>query len=287
MHFAIFVAACGSSGPVAKEASSTPQRAAIADAATVLPDAAPPPNTYADLPAALAAIIPADARVVGFGELHNRVDRAQVRSALAWFTAALPAFGDKVSDLVIETWLVDPKCGQTAVKATRTLEREVKRPEATKSEIALLADAAKAAGIQPHAMTLTCADYARLVKGGQADPVEMLTLTTRELKRIATSAVKFRDQQPEHRPWIALYGGALHNDRFPDKSVAEWSYAAAVDEATQQRYVEVDLIVPELAADDAASKQQPWYALVERASDRVAVFKRDERSFVVVLPTVK
>src|SRR5690349_15412557 len=41
------------------------------------PDAAPAalaPNTYPDLPAALAAIIPADARVIGFGELHARTD---------------------------------------------------------------------------------------------------------------------------------------------------------------------------------------------------------------------
>ncbi len=51
----------------------------------------------------------------------------------------------------------------------------------------------------------------------------MLGLATRELSRIATSAVKYRDRDPAHRPWIAAYGGALHNDRFPDKSVAEWS----------------------------------------------------------------
>jgi hypothetical protein len=285
----MMLVACGSSGQVANKEPAPPPSAPAPSPVAVIPDAAVvhPPNTYADLPSALAAIIPDDARVVGFGEIHNRVDRAQVKSALAWFTAALPSFGDKVSDLIVETWLVDPKCGQTAVKATQAMETEVKRPEATKSEVAQLADAAKAAKIQPHAMTINCADYQKLVKGGQVDPLEMLTLTTRELKRISISAVNHRDKQPDHRPWVALYGGALHNDRFPDKAIAEWSYAAAVDAATQNRFVEIDLIVPELAAGDEVAKKQPWYTLVENASDRFAVFTRDERSFVVVFPKAK
>ena len=84
-----------------------------------------------------------------------------------------------------------------------------------------------------------------------------------------------------------MYGGALHNDRFPDKAVAEWSYAAAVDAATQNHFVEIDLIVPELAAGDEVAKKQPWYPLVENADARFAVFARDERSFVVVFPKAK
>ena len=43
--------------------------------------------------------------------------------------------------------------------------------------------------------------------------------------RIATSAIRHRDREPGHRAWIAIYGGALHTDRFPEPSVAEWSYA--------------------------------------------------------------
>lgn len=264
--------------------SAPPRPPADARIAIAVDAAAPPPGTYADLPEALAAIIPADARVVGFGELHSRTDRAQVTSSLAVFTAALPRFGDKISDLVVETWLVDPKCGQQAVQTTKKLEGSVKRPAATKSEIALLADAAKAAGIQPHAMTITCKDYATLSTGKEVDPIAMLTLTTRELTRIATSAVGHRDKEPAHRPWIALYGGALHNDRFPDPAVAEWSYAAAVDKVTDGHFVEVDLIVPELAAEDATSQKQPWFPLVAKAADRVQVWARGERSFVVILP---
>jgi hypothetical protein len=292
---ALLLVACGNGTPARQNAPVVHAKGAAvvatpADAAVVAtPADAAPPGTYADLAEALVAIIPADARVIGFGELHSRVDRAQVKSSLSAFTTALPAFGDKISDLVVETWSVDPACGKTAVKATAQMEAAVKRPEATKSEIGQLADAAKKAGIQPHAMTLTCADYKTLTAHDQVDPIAMLTLTTRELQRIATSAVVHRDKQPDHRPWIAVYGGALHNDRFPEPGVAEWSYAAAADKVTHGHFVEIDLIVPELAAADAMSQKRPWFSLVETAGDRVQVWSRPDgdRSFVVVLPKAK
>ena len=286
---ALFTLACSACGSNGKDAPPPPPKRVAVDAA--IPDAGlalPAHQVYADLPAAIAAIVPADTRVVGFGELHARVDRAQVPSALSRFTAALPAFGTKISDLVVETWIVDPKCGQKAVTATAKVEREVKRPAATKNEITLLADAARAQQIQPHAMTLQCKDYDKIAPAkGPPDPVAMLGLTTRELQRIATSAVRHRDKQGGQRPWIALYGGALHNDRFPGAGVQEWSYAETIDLVTDGRYIEIDLIVPELAEADKVSREQPWFPLVAAAADRVLVWKRGERSFVAILPRTR
>jgi hypothetical protein len=116
-----------------------------------LADAAPPEvksTAFPDLAAALKGTIPATARVVGFGELHMRTDRKQVKSALARFTQdGLPAIADQLSDLIVETWIVDPKCGQKAQTTTAKVEMTVRRPQETKSEIALLADAARAAKI--------------------------------------------------------------------------------------------------------------------------------------------
>ncbi|HET7505319.1 MAG TPA: hypothetical protein VFK02_30075 [Kofleriaceae bacterium] len=269
-------------GPATARAEPAPSLAAAAAAPV------PAAHAYPDLGAALVATVPADARVVGFGELHARTDRPVTTSSLARFTRALPAIAARISDLVLETWRIDPACGNTAVQTTTRLETVMKRPETTKSEIAQLVDAARAAHIQPHAMTLTCADYAAIgPAGGDVDPTAMLTLTTRELTRIATSAVRHRDREPRHRPWIALYGGALHNDRFPDPGVAEWSYAAAVDLAAGGRFVEIDLIVPELAADDRVMQREPWFPLVGAPRDParpVVVWTRGERSFVVILP---
>lgn len=239
----------------------------------------PPHSEYSDLGAALTAIIPRDARVIGFGELHARTDRPVLRTSLAAFTAALPAIADRISDVVVETWVVNPACGSNAQTQTTKLEQEVRRPVATKNEVELLAEAARAAHIQPHAMTLQCADYDEM-----GDLVAMLGLTTKELTRIATSAVRYRDHRNDARPWIAVYGGAVHNNRFPDESIAEWSYARDLDAATHDHFVEIDIFVPELAEADDASRREPWFALAQRSSKRVAVWQRGERSFVVVLP---
>ena len=245
-----------------------------------------PHDTYPDLAAALNAIIPPDARVIGFGELHSRTDRAQVKSSLAHFTnEGLPAIADKLSDLIIETWIVDPKCGQAAKTATAKVEITVRRPQETKSEIAMLADAARAAKIQPHAMRINCDDYEKIAPSGKdVAPEALLDLTTRELSRIAQEAVKHRDKEPDHRPLIALYGGALHNDRFPAKGIEDWSYAAKVDAATNNHFIEIDLIVPELAEGDANSQKAPWFPLVQDKSPTVKVWKRGDRSFVIVFP---
>ena len=240
------------------------------------------PPGYPDLASAIAAVIPADARVIGFGELHARTDRASARSALSLFTAALPGFADKLSDLVVETWVVDNSdCGVVASEATARVEHSMRRPEATKSEVATLADTARAAKVQPRAMKVTCNDYATLAPPGQEpDPAGLLTFTTRELTRVTREAVA---KPTGTRPWIAVYGGALHNDRFPAKGVEDWSYAAAIDQVTGGHFVEIDLIVPEFAELDPASQTQPWFPLVKDRRD-IAVWKRGERSFVIVLP---
>lgn len=290
----LVVTACGKNGgPAApRDAAARPEPANHADAAVAaVADAAPAPpieaQTYTDLPAALTGTLPADTRVIGFGELHVRTDRVQVKtSTLARFTnQVIPAFADKLSDLIVETWVVDPKCGQQAQTATAKMEMTVRRPTETKSEIALLAEAARDKKIQPHAMRLTCTDYEAIApKDGNASPEVMLNITTKELRRIAGEVVAHRTKTKETRPWIALYGGALHNDRFPAAGVEDWSYAAKVDEATANHYVEVDLIIPELATGDATLQAQPWYGLVTAADDKVHVWKRGERSFVIVLP---
>lgn len=287
----LVAAGCGKSGKdVERQEPATPRDAQVA---AIVPVAEPPKpvssEAYPDLASALKATIPPDARVLGFGELHVRTDRKQVTSTLSRFTTdALPGLADKLSDLIVETWIIDPKCGQKAETATAKLEVSIRRPAETKSEIALLADAAKAAKVQPHAMKLKCEDYDKFApKDGHVDPIAMLTLTTKELTRIAQEAVVHRTKKGDTRPWVALYGGALHNDRFPAVGVEEWSYAATVDEATNNRFVEIDLIVPEIANGDDSWKKEPWFGLVTAADDKVHVFKRGDRSFVFVLPKGK
>jgi hypothetical protein len=288
------VVACGSSdAPVVATHPPAPVAAVVVDAAAPVLEPAPAPasalpahDTYDDLATALVKTIPDDARVIGFGELHARIDRAQVRSSLSRFTTdGLPAIAAKLSDLVVETWIIDGKCGSTAKETSAKVETTMRRPVETKSEITQLAEAARAAKIQPHAMKVSCDDFTRIApKGKDIDPEALLALTTRELGRISTEAVMHRDREPDHRPWIAVYGGALHNDRFPDPGVEDFSYARKADDVTHGHFIEIDLIVPELAEPDTASQKQPWFPLVTAATSKVTVWKRGERSFVFVLP---
>jgi len=280
----LLIVACGGKTEP-QSGSAAPMVVSVHDAAGAdapLPSA----DSYESLAAALTAVIPADARVLGFGELHQRTDRAQIKSTLSRFTEdALPALASKLSDLILETWIIDKGCGSAATEASAKVQTTMHRPEATQTDIGDLANAARKAQIQPHAMRVTCDDYARIAPPGKPiDTPAMLDLETRELGRIASEAVVHRDKEPNHRPWIAVYGGALHNDRFPTPGVEGWSYAAKVDAATQEHYVEIDLIAPELALPDEVIQKQPWFGLVQHADAKFHVYKRGERSFVIVLP---
>jgi hypothetical protein len=251
----------------------------------------PPHRIAPDLATAIRELVKDDVRVVGFGELHQRVDRATpARSALARFSdEVLPVIAERTSDLVIETWLFDKRCGKQAAQATAQVEATMQRPAETKSELSTLVERARAAGVQPHAMRVTCDDWAAIAPPGkEVDYEAMLSLITRELGRIAGQAIAHRDREQAPRRLIAVYGGALHNDLHPIDGLADWSFAAAVDAAAPGRYLEIDLYVPEYAELDALSQSQPWFPLVARAApDRVIIVERSPRSYLLLLPRAR
>jgi hypothetical protein len=285
MRFALVLGvlgACSSSKP------SAPPRDAAApkDAA---PAAELPPHREApDLATAIRELVTDDVHVVAFGELHARVDRpSAAKSALVRFSDdVLPVIGARLSDLVLETWLFDRNCGEQAQTATAKVEATMQRPPATKSELATLVERARAAGVRPHVMRLTCDDWSAVAPPGkEIDYEAMLSIITRELGRIATDAVAYRDKERSPRTLVATYGGALHNDLYPIEGIADWSFAKRVDEAAPGRYLELDLYVPEYAEQDSLSQQEPWFPLVAAArSDRVTVIERGPRSYVLLLP---
>lgn len=246
----------------------------------------PAHSVHGDLGAAMAHILRDQPRVLGIGELHLRTDKdGPTQSALARFTAeAMPALGPKVSDLVIETWVVDPAC-KIAGEATQRVESAMKRPESTKGEIGGLIGIIKQNGIKAHVMRLTCDDLAAVAPPAGVDGEKLLAVVTRELGRVSRSAVRYRDEHAEARPLIVVYGGALHNDLYPFKTTAQWSYANAVDDATGGRFVEVDLYLPELVEGQALYQGEPWYPLVAKAPPgKVILVERAPHSWLAILP---
>ena len=307
---ALDLVACGGGGSSATDAPRAVADAARPDAAR--PDGArasrhhpkqplepserlPPHRRYPDAASALLDMTPPGMRVLGVGEMHVRSDRIPARSALSVFTAeVMPIIGGRVSDLVLETWIVDKKCQAKGAAASRRIEQAMKRPAETQRELGTGIKGVSGSGVKVHALRMTCDDYdvvAPEIGGIQAE--KLLSLVTRELGRIASSAVVYRDKRAREvpadlqsaRPWIAVYGGALHNDRDPLRSLAEWSYAGAVDVQTGDRFMEIDLIVPELAAQDPASQNLSWAELVHETppGSGVVAFERGERSVVIIL----
>jgi hypothetical protein len=282
--------ACGSDGdPPAAKPPAPPSAPA---------DAAPPPDAAADAlahhdakdaGAAVQYIIDAThPRVIGFGELHAIAGGPKVASSLAHFTReVLPAISDQLSDLVLETWVVDKTCGAKGSAATAAVEGELHHPQSTKSDLAAVVDALRAAKVQPRAMHLGCDDYARVAPAGKPVAIDvMLDVVTRELGQGAVDAVALRDKDPHARPIVATYGGSMHNELHPRPGLESWSFAKKVDDATGGRYVEIDLIVPEYAAVEAGAKKEAWYSMLHLAApDHVVVIDRAPRSYVVLLPT--
>jgi hypothetical protein len=289
MRFALVLGVLGACSSSSKPSAPPKDAAPAKPPADAAPAAdLPPHREVADLATAIRELVTDDVRVVAFGELHARVDRpSAAASALVRFSdEVLPVIGARLSDLVLETWLFDRNCGEQAQTATAKVEATMQRPPATKSELATLVDRARAAGVRPHVMRLTCDDWTAVSPPGKdIDYEAMLSIITRELGRIATDAVAYRDKEKSPRTLVATYGGALHNDLYPIEGIADWSFAKRVDGAAPGRYLEVDLYVPEYAELDTLSQQEPWFPLVAAArSDRVTVIERGPRSYILLLP---
>jgi hypothetical protein len=191
----------------------------------------------------------------------------------------------------LETWIFEGTCGAAREETLSSqLRSTTQRPHGTEDELGALVAATKNSGAQPHAMTLACRDHAILTPaGGELDYEALLGLVTRELSRVTSSILRTRGPSPgpDGRDLVVIYGGALHNDRFPYEGVNQWSYAAAIDALAADRYVEVDLYVPEYIRDQKTLAGEAWYGIMAEASDpeTTVLIQRGPRSWIVLLPT--
>ncbi len=236
---------------------------------------------------ALRITIDDTTEIIGFGELHERIGHTSSQSALGQFTQyVLPLLAADTAYLVVETWSPPTACGQAAQQVTRSIETAVQRPVATKSQVAELADAARAAGITPVAMNFACADYAALraaaSKSSDDQIITMLDLTTRELAAQTNAAWTKRSTSTRRR--ILVYGGGLHNDRQPVAGLIQWSFAAALTPAAKAHYVEIDWYPRGLAYLDPTVIKTGRLPPATDSPDQVWVIPQGERSFLILLP---
>lgn len=282
MVVTVGLCACNKSSPA-------PTVTARSDAATAQNQPAPLTTArhVTSIAEALRATIDDTTEIIGFGELHERIGHTSTQSALGQFTQyALPMLAAETAYLVVETWSPPTACGQAAKQVTQSIETAVQRPVATKSQVAQLADAARAAGITPVAMNFACADYAALraaaSKSSDDQIITMLDLTTRELAAQTNAAWAKRSTPTRHR--ILVYGGGLHNDRQPVAGLTQWSFAAALTPDALAHYVEIDWYPRGLAYLDPAVIKTGRLPPATDHPDEVWIIPQGERSFLLLLP---
>jgi hypothetical protein len=222
--------------------------------------------------------------VVAFGELHQTVKTAGVRSSIARFTEEiLPAIAPRAAHLIVETWVSRGSCGESEKQVTKDVARTTERPAETENEIVRLLRRAKELGVAPHVLDVDCHEYQSLVtSGGAVDYDRLLTLTGQHLGRAIRQALTL--PRPAGRPLILVYGGALHNDLAPTAALAKYGFGPAIDELTHGDYREIDLFVPELVDTYPALHAERWYAAWRpvRARAGTTLIRRRPRSAVLV-----
>ena len=239
--------------------------------------------------AAISALMADAGGVIAFGELHQTRATANVRSSLARFTdEILPAVAPYASHLIVETWITRGTCGEEEKHVTEEVARTTERPVTTESEIMRLLRRAKDLGVAPHVLDVGCDEYKVLVgQSGQGGPAgvdydKLLTITNQHLERAIGQGLLLA--RAPGRPLVVVYGGALHNDLYPDPTLAKYTFGRHVQAATRGAYREVDLYVPEMVDATPALKAEPWYRAWQQAGagKGVVTITRGGRSAIVV-----
>jgi len=271
-----------------------PTREADRDRPRAASDSAPY-RIFASAKEALRELLKSRPRVIGFGEVHQKVSSARVPSAVRRFTEQILAeLAPETSDLIVETWVTDGRCGKEERRVVKNVEKTTERPASTENEVITLLKRAQQLGVQPHILKVGCEDYKLLLSAGQVDYEKLLSVVTRHLraKAEAVLAARLRAQPPRpegERRIVALYGGALHNDLYPLEGLEAFTYAGALRERVGGAYLEVDLYVPEFIEHDQTFSQERWFELFRRHAvpGKVMLIERGPGSYILVFPRAR
>ncbi len=254
---------------------------------TFVKDADPPApgpehKTFPSAVAAVQALLTRRPRVVGFGEYHATIGGAPVVPSLTRFRKQiLPSIVGLLGDIVVETWVEPAGCGKAAKKTAVEVKDAMQRPAETETEVFALLREARERKLGAHILEMSCKDYESFRSADKVDFDKPLSIVTNRL--LAT--IEKTLAGAKSAATIAVYGGSLHNDVHPIKGFENYSYASKVEGLTKGGFLEIDLFVPELIADSALFKNEPWFELAKReaSSEHVVVIERSMSSYVVIL----
>lgn len=238
--------------------------------------------------AAFAAILAENPLVLGIGESHAQKGKEGIPTATKRFTETfLPMVAGKASDIVLEIWVSEGKCGKEKEAAVAEQQKPVTQSQAktNQNEFVTLGDAAYALGVKPHILRASCADYDAIVKAGPDSILVMLEMIARLMDEKA-KALAARNANAGAGKMVLTYGGAIHNDITPRPGREKWTFGPDLSAATAERYVELDLVVPEFIQDNDAWKALPWMPHFQRDAHptKTTVFRPAKGSFVLIFP---
>jgi hypothetical protein len=241
-----------------------------------------PHREYRGTQAAIGAILDeaTGTHVYAIGEYHPTRNTVTRTSPLARFTGEIVQILEpRAQHLIVEAWLDDTCRSPDTDAITMQVLRVTNRTPTQATDLQALLDASKQMRIQTHGLPMTCIEHAAVLDGhGRVDFLRLLLLVTEKLADTTRSMVtQGRD--------VIVYGGALHNDLYPNWPLEDLSYAKQLDAQLGGGVLEIDLVVPEIVAPMAMIRREPWFPLLGRAAPgRVITWMRGPNSYVVILP---
>ena len=241
-------------------------------------------QAFPDAAAALEHVLGEAPRVLAVGEAHAQSSGPKSASATRRFMdQLLPRLAPRAADLVIEIWTANGSCGKVERKVQEQ-QAAVTAPQAAsnQNEFLELGHRAKALAIQPHALVPSCEQYQKIAGAGAADIEEMLRMirdvTQRDVEQLLAQRAADR--------LIVAYGGAMHNDLAPRQGREDFSFGPQLAKLTSDRYVELDLVIPEQIKDNETWRALPWYPHYsrERAGDEAYLFSWAPHAYVLLFP---
>jgi len=227
-------------------------------------------------------------RVLAIGEAHAQSETpgAAAKSASStkrFMDDLLPRLAPRAADLVIELWLANGSCGKVEQKVQKQ-QSAVTAPQAAtnQNEFVELGHRAKALGIMPHALVPSCEQYQKIAGAGAADIEEMLAMIKSVTQRDVEELLSKR--APERL--VVAYGGAMHNDLVPRAGREDFSFGPELSRVTAQRYVELDLVIPEQIKDSEAWRALPWYPHYsrEKAGTEAYLYSWAPHAYALLFP---
>jgi hypothetical protein len=251
------------------------------------PAALPEPRARAisSVNGAIEELLARQPRVVAFGEIHQTTASLKVPSSLKHFEdEILPVVAPRASDLVVETWVTEGKCGKTEKAVMKDVQKTTERPVQTEDEVVTLLKRAKAAGVKPHILSVSCKEYEAIYQGKQVDYDALLRMTSDKLEA-GVREVLGKPGTASPRA-VVVYGGALHNDLAPAEGLSAYAFGESLSKTVGGKYLEIDLYVPEYVEKQKSLRAEPWYRAYKKAArpGQAVMIERSLASYVIVFP---